>query len=156
MLDAGRSLCSLLKIVFLTFPLDSTSTPSEVKILYQKVQDLIEKQIAVVTAPQTSGEDTVANSISFVLLVIKTLMEVQKNLIDPSLLVRILQRLARDLGSLAGTQARQVSFLFYALMSPGTMSFSVASYYFLMINLMCSLLLYSSLCYFYCITGSET
>lgn len=107
MLDAGRSLCSLLKIVFLTFPLDSTSTPSEVKILYQKVQDLIEKQIAVVTAPQTSGEDTVANSISFVLLVIKTLMEVQKNLIDPSLLVRILQRLARDLGSLAGTQARQ-------------------------------------------------
>ncbi|CAO2831293.1 unnamed protein product [Amaranthus hypochondriacus] len=107
MLDAGRSLCSLLKIVFLTFPLDSTSTPSDVKILCQKVQDLIEKQIATVTAPQTSGDDIAANSISFVLFVTQTLMEVQKDLIDPSLLVRILQRLARDLGSLVGTQARQ-------------------------------------------------
>ncbi|KAH9611581.1 hypothetical protein KSS87_004438 [Heliosperma pusillum] len=106
MLDAGKSLCSLLKIVFLTFPLDSTGTPTEVKILYQKVQELIEKQIAAVIAPQTSGDDTSANSISFVLLVLKTLMEVQKNLIDPSLLVRILQRLARDMSSLT-TQGRQ-------------------------------------------------
>ena len=118
MLDAGRSLCSLLKIVFLTFPLDSTSTPSDVKILCQKVQDLIEKQIATVTAPQTSGNDIAANSISFVLFVTKTLMEVQKDLIDPSLLVRILQRLARDLGSAVGTQARQVFVLLYALLCP--------------------------------------
>ncbi|KNA06133.1 hypothetical protein SOVF_183880 [Spinacia oleracea] len=107
MLDAGRSLCSLLKTVFLTFPLDSTSSPSEVKILYQKVQDLAEKQNAAVTSPQTSADDTVANSISFVLLVMKTLMEVQKNLADPSLLVRVFQRLARDFGSLVGTQSRQ-------------------------------------------------
>lgn len=107
MLDAGKSLCSLLKIVFLTFPLDSAATPPEIKMLYQKVQDLIEKHIAAATAPQTSGDDTSANSISFVLLVLKTLMEVQKNLTDPSLLVRILQRLSRDMGSLAGSQARQ-------------------------------------------------
>ncbi|XP_074308594.1 transcription-associated protein 1-like isoform X2 [Silene latifolia] len=106
MLDAGKSLCSLMKIVFLTFPLDSTVTPGEVKILYQKIQDLIEKQIAAVTAPQTSGDDTSTNSISFVLLVLKTQMEVQKNLIDPSMLVRILQRLARDMSSLCGTQSR--------------------------------------------------
>ncbi|KAK9678784.1 hypothetical protein RND81_11G233100 [Saponaria officinalis] len=107
MLDTGKSLCSLLKIVFVTFPLDSTGTPTDVKVLYQKVQDLIEKQIAAVTAPQTSGDDSSANSISFVLLVLKTLMEVQKNLTDPSLFVRILQRLARDMSSLTGTQARQ-------------------------------------------------
>ncbi|KAL8143397.1 hypothetical protein V2J09_016429 [Rumex salicifolius] len=107
LLDTGKSLCSLLKMVFLAFPLDAASTPQDVKILYQKVEDLIQKHIVSVTAPQTSGEDASANSISFVLLIIKTLTVVQKNLIDPCILVRILQRLARDMGSLAGTHSRQ-------------------------------------------------
>ena len=129
MLDAGKSLCSLLKIVFLTFPLDSAGTPPEIKMLYQKVQDLIEKHIATATAPQTSGDDTSANSISFVLLVLKTLMEVQKNLTDPSLLVRILQRLSRDMGSLAGSQARQVFARLYAFQQRCSFSYIVFTFF---------------------------
>ncbi|XVF18022.1 hypothetical protein REPUB_Repub10bG0175600 [Reevesia pubescens] len=107
MLDAGKSLCSLLKMVFVAFPLDAGTTPPDVKLLYQKVDELIQKHISTVTAPQTSGEDNSANSISFVLLVIKTLTEVQKSFIDPFILVRILQRLARDMGSSAGSHLRQ-------------------------------------------------
>ncbi|XP_059645489.1 uncharacterized protein LOC132287044 [Cornus florida] len=107
MLDAGKSLCSLLKMVFVAFPLEEASTPQDVKILYQKVEDLIQKHLAAVAAPQTSGEDNSANTISFVLYVIKTLAEVQKNFIDPFNLVRVLQRLARDMGSTSGSYARQ-------------------------------------------------
>ncbi|XWS33857.1 hypothetical protein CRYUN_Cryun22dG0119000 [Craigia yunnanensis] len=107
MLDAGKSLCSLLKMVFVAFRLDAGTTPPDVKLLYQKVDELIQKHITTVTAPQTSGEDNSANSISFVLLVIKTLIEVQKSFIDPLILVRILQRLARDMGSSAGSHMRQ-------------------------------------------------
>lgn len=107
MLDAGKSLCSLLKMVFVAFPIEAANTPQDVKMLFQKVEDLIQKQIASVTAPQTSGEDNSANSISFVLFVIKTLTEVQKNLIDPYILVRILQRLARDMGTSASSHVRQ-------------------------------------------------
>uniref|UniRef100_A0A5B6YTI9 Putative transcription-associated protein 1 n=1 Tax=Davidia involucrata TaxID=16924 RepID=A0A5B6YTI9_DAVIN len=106
MLDAGKSLCSLLKMVFVAFPLEAASTPQDVKILYQKVEDLIQKHLAAVTA-QTSGEDNSANTISFVLYVIKTLAEVQKNFTDPFNLVRVLQRLARDMGSTSGSYARQ-------------------------------------------------
>lgn len=108
MLDAGKSLCALLKMVFVAFPLDAPSTPPEIKVLYQKVDDLIQKHISIVTAPQISGEDNSSNLISFVLLVIKTLTEVQKNIIDPFILVRILQRLTRDTGSSAGSHPRQV------------------------------------------------
>ncbi|XP_044469337.1 transcription-associated protein 1-like isoform X2 [Mangifera indica] len=61
----------------------------------------------MITAPQTLGEDNSANSISFVLLVIKTLTEVQKNFLDPSLFVRIFQRLAQDIGSSAGCHLKQ-------------------------------------------------
>ncbi|XVE87428.1 hypothetical protein DITRI_Ditri18aG0116500 [Diplodiscus trichospermus] len=107
MLDTGKSLCSLLKMVFVAFPLDAGTTPPDIKLLYQKVDELIQKHITTVTAPQTSGEDNSANSISFVLLVIKTLTEVQKSFIDPFLLVRILQRLARDMGPSAGSHIRQ-------------------------------------------------
>lgn len=106
MLDAGKSLCSLLKMVFLAFPLEAANTPQDVKSLCQKVEDLIQKHITTVTALQTSGEDNSATSISFVLFVIKTLTEVQKNLSDPYILVRILQRLARDMAS-TGSHARQ-------------------------------------------------
>ena len=107
MLDAGKLLCSLLKMVFVAFPIEAANTPQGVKMLFKKVEDLIQKQIASVTAPQTSGEDNSDNSISFVLFVIKTLTEVQKNLIDPYILVRILQRLARDMGTSASSHVRQ-------------------------------------------------
>nr|GEW28421.1 phosphatidylinositol 3- and 4-kinase family protein with FAT domain isoform 1 [Tanacetum cinerariifolium] len=66
MLDAGKSLCSLLKMVFVSFPSEAASTPQDVKSLYQK-----------------------------------------KNVIDPFSLVRVLQRLARDLASTPGSFARQ-------------------------------------------------
>jgi transformation/transcription domain-associated protein len=108
MLDAGKSLCSLLKMVFVAFPLDAATTPPDVKLLYQKVDELIQRHINAITAPQASNEDGTASSISFVLLVIKTLAEVQKNIVEPNILVRILQRLARDMGSSAGSHLRQV------------------------------------------------
>jgi transformation/transcription domain-associated protein len=108
MLDAGKSLCSLLKMVFVAFPLEAATTPQDVKLLYQKVDELIQKHINAITAPQASNEDSTASSISFVLLVIKTLAEIQKNIVDPNILVRILQRLARDMGSSAGSHLRQV------------------------------------------------
>ncbi|XP_057972938.1 transcription-associated protein 1-like isoform X2 [Malania oleifera] len=108
MLDAGKSFCSMLKMVFAAFPLDQTSTPPDVKLVYQKVEELMQKHVATVTAPQTSIDDNSANSISFVLFVIKTLTEVQKSFIDPYILVRILQRLARDMASSTGSHMRQV------------------------------------------------
>lgn len=95
-------------MVFVAFPLEAATTPQDVKLLYQKVDELIQKHIHIVTAPQASNEDNTANSISFVLLVIKTLTEVQKNIVDPNFLVRILQRLARDMGSSAGSHPRPV------------------------------------------------
>ncbi|XP_047310383.1 transformation/transcription domain-associated protein-like [Impatiens glandulifera] len=106
MLDAGKSLCSLLTMVFVAFPLEAATTPPDVKILYQKVEELIQKNLAV-TAPSSSGEDSSGITISFVLYVTRSLAEVQKNLIDPFHLVRVLQRLARDMGSAAGSNYRQ-------------------------------------------------
>lgn len=108
MLDAGNSLCCLLKMVFIAFPLDAPSTPQDVKLLYQKVDELIQKHISAVTTAQTA-EDNSANSISFILLVVKTLTEVQKSFVDPHILVRILQRLARDMSSSAGSHLKPVS-----------------------------------------------
>ncbi|KAL0350433.1 UNVERIFIED_CONTAM: Transformation/transcription domain-associated protein [Sesamum radiatum] len=107
MLDAGNSLCSLLKMVSAAFPPEAVSTPQDVKMLYQKVEELVQKHLAVVAAPQTSGEDNSASMISFVLYVIKSLAEVHKNLVDPINLVRVLQRLARDMGLSSGTYTRQ-------------------------------------------------
>jgi hypothetical protein len=110
MLDAGKSLCSLLKMVFSAFPLEAATTPQEIKTLYRSVQDLIQKHLAAVTTPQISLEPSNANSIiSFALFVLNALAEVQKNFIDPfiGLLLRVLQRLARDMGSTAGS-VRQV------------------------------------------------
>ena len=46
MLDAGNSLCSLLKMVFVVFPLEAANIPQDEKMLYQKVEDLIQKQIS--------------------------------------------------------------------------------------------------------------
>lgn len=113
MLDAGKSLCSLLKMVLTAFPLDSPNIPLDVKTFYHRVEDLIQKHLAAVTAPQISLEVSSANlMISFAVFVVKTLAEVQKNLIDRFLapLVRVLQRLTRDMGSSAGSHSRQVCF----------------------------------------------
>ncbi|KAM6591803.1 hypothetical protein CsatA_014408 [Cannabis sativa] len=107
LLDAGKSLCSLLKMVFVAFPLEAPTTPPDVKLLYQKVEELIQKHINAVTAHQTSNEESTSSPISFILLVIKTLTEVHKNFTDPFILVRILQRLARDMGSSSGSHLRQ-------------------------------------------------
>ncbi|KAM1426046.1 hypothetical protein TB2_017954 [Malus domestica] len=107
LLDAGKSLCSLLKMVFVAFPLEAATTPQDVNLIYHKVDELIKKHINTVTAPQTSSEESTANSISFVLLVIRTLTEVQKNFVDPYIFVRILQRLARDMGSSSSSHLRQ-------------------------------------------------
>lgn len=113
LLDAGKSLCSLLKMVFVAFPLEAATTPPDVKLLYQKVDELIQKHINTVTALQTSNEESTSSPISFILLVIKTLTEVQKNFTDPVTLVRILQRLARDMGSSSGSHLRQVCCILY-------------------------------------------
>ncbi|KAF8410450.1 hypothetical protein HHK36_002979 [Tetracentron sinense] len=110
MFCAGKSLCSLLKMVLVAFPLEAASTPQDVKILYQRVEDLIQKHLAAVTAPQIMLEVRSANSmISFVLSVIKTLTEVQKNFIDPFILpfAHVLQRLAQDMGSSTSSHLRE-------------------------------------------------
>ncbi|KAG2376186.1 uncharacterized protein HKW66_Vig0156600 [Vigna angularis] len=107
LLDAGKSFCSLLRMIFVAFPQEAPTTPADVKLLYQKLDDLIQKHATTVTAPQTASDDNNASSISFLLLVIKTLTEVQRNFVDPLILVRILQRLQRDMGSAAGPHLRQ-------------------------------------------------
>lgn len=95
-------------MICVSFPQEAASTPPDVKLLYQKVDDLIQKHVTTVTAPQTSSDDNNAGAISFLLFVINTLTEVQKNFIDPLNLVRLLQRLQRDMGSSAGSHIRQV------------------------------------------------
>jgi transformation/transcription domain-associated protein len=99
-------------MICVAFPQEAASTPADVKLLYQKVDDLIQKNVTTVTAPQTSSDDNNAGAISFLLLVIKTLTEVQRNFIDPLVLVRLLQRLQRDMGSSAGSHLRQVCWIF--------------------------------------------
>lgn len=111
LLDIGKSLCTLLKMVFDAFPLDAMNTPPDIKLLQSKVEELIQKHLAAVTAPQISLETSLANSmISFAVSVIKTLAEGQKSFIDPFLppLIRVLQRLTRDMGMLTGSIAKQV------------------------------------------------
>ncbi|CAL0331914.1 unnamed protein product [Lupinus luteus] len=107
LLDAGNSFCCLLRMIFVAFPQEASTAPADVKLLYQKLDDLIQKHVATITAPQTSSDDNDATSISFLLLVIKTLTEAEGNFIDPLILVRILQRLQRDMGSSASSQLRQ-------------------------------------------------
>jgi transformation/transcription domain-associated protein len=115
MLDAGKSLCSLLKMVFSAFPLEAATTPQDIKLLHQRVQELIHKNLAAVTTQQIALELNNAHSIiSFSLFVLNALAEVQKNFIDPfiGLLFRVLQRLARDMGSSAGSHMRQVCYIY--------------------------------------------
>ncbi|XP_024004594.1 transformation/transcription domain-associated protein isoform X2 [Eutrema salsugineum] len=107
MLDAGKSLCSLLKMVITAFPQDGANTPPDIKLLYQKVNEQIQKHVHAVAVPQASGDDNSLGSISFVVIVLKTLAEIQKNFVDPYVLVRILQRLSRDLGLATSAHPRQ-------------------------------------------------
>lgn len=107
MIEAGKSLCSLLKMVSAAFHPEAVNTPHDVKMLYQKVEEIVQKNLAAV-ATQISGEDNFGSMISFVLYIIKTLSDVHKNLINPSNLVHVLQRLARDIGLSSGSYARQV------------------------------------------------
>ncbi|KAM7251269.1 hypothetical protein ACFE04_023152 [Oxalis oulophora] len=104
MLDSGKSFCLLLKMVFDTFPIVGLGPiPSEIKMLYSKVDELIQKLVNVTGL----GEDNNSSYfISFVLLVIKTLTEV-KHFTDPMILVHILQCLARDMGSTTSSHLRQ-------------------------------------------------
>ncbi|XP_022879771.1 transcription-associated protein 1-like isoform X2 [Olea europaea var. sylvestris] len=106
MIEAGKSLCSLLKMVSAAFHPEAVNTPHDVKMLYQKVEEIVQKNLAAV-ATQISGEDNFGSMISFVLYIIKTLSDVHKNLINPSNLVHVLQRLARDIGLSSGSYARQ-------------------------------------------------
>lgn len=102
----------MLKMVFLAFPSEAASTPQDVKKLYKKVNVLIQKHLDAVAAPQTADEDISTQMISFVLYVMKTLAEVQEDLIDPYNLVHVLRRLARDLASTTSSCVRQVWFHF--------------------------------------------
>ncbi|PON42677.1 hypothetical protein PanWU01x14_279900 [Parasponia andersonii] len=54
-LDAGKSLCSLMKMVVVAFPLEAATTPPDVKLLYQNVNQLIQNHVNTVTALQTSN-----------------------------------------------------------------------------------------------------
>jgi transformation/transcription domain-associated protein len=111
LLDAGKSLCSLLKMTFTALQLEATSTPQDVKGLYQRVEDLIQKHLTAVTTPQISLEVSAANSmISFAIFIIKSLAVVQQNYINLFIipLVRVLQRLVKDLGSSASSHAKQI------------------------------------------------
>ncbi|CAI9763537.1 unnamed protein product [Fraxinus pennsylvanica] len=106
MIDAGKSLCSLLKMVSSAFHPEAVNTPHDIKMLYQKVEEIVQKNLAAV-ATQISGEDNSGSTISFVLYIVKTLSDVHKNFINPSNLVHVLQRLARDIGLSSGSYARQ-------------------------------------------------
>lgn len=111
LLDIGKSLCTLLKMVFDAFPLDAMNTPQDIRLLHSKVEELIQKHLAVVTAPQISLETSSANSmISFAVSIIKTLAESQKSFIDSFMppLIRVLQRLTREMGTLTSSIAKQV------------------------------------------------
>eukprot|EP00252_Welwitschia_mirabilis_P021819 TRINITY_DN5712_c0_g1_i1.p1 TRINITY_DN5712_c0_g1~~TRINITY_DN5712_c0_g1_i1.p1 ORF type:complete len:3567 (+),score=681.06 TRINITY_DN5712_c0_g1_i1:1467-10703(+) len=110
--DIGKSLCTLLKMVFEAFPGDATNTPQDIRSLHSKVEELIQKHLATATAAQLSPDAASVNTmISFALSVIRTLAEGQKGFIDPFMasLVRVLQRLTREMGTISSAIAKQES-----------------------------------------------
>ncbi len=118
--EIGKSLCTLLKMVFEAFPVDGISTHQDVKVLHQKVDDLIQKQLSAVTASQTppAPEFRVVNvMISFTLNILKTLVEGSKLYIDRFMmpLVRVVQRLSREMTATSAQVTRQVGILPKAL-----------------------------------------
>lgn len=107
-IDAGNLLCSLLKMVILAYPLEAASTPPVVKALYTNINDLIQKYLDAVATPQKANNDMSAQTISFVLYIIKLLVEMQDNLIQPYNVVHVLQRLAQELRLPTGSYVRHL------------------------------------------------
>ncbi|CAM6100600.1 unnamed protein product [Calypogeia fissa] len=128
--DIGKSLCTLLKMVFDAYPADHSagSTPEtkqssnpttelkqhaitpEIKQLHLKVEELIHKNLGAVTAAQPAVDSRAANAvISFTLSILETLSERNKAYIDRFMvsLVRVLQRLAREMATMSSAVARQ-------------------------------------------------
>lgn len=111
--EIGNSLCVLLKMVFEAFPVDAPDTHQDVKPLHQKVEELIQKQLTTVTANQTQPplEPSVLNVlISFTLNILKTLVAGNKQYVDKLMmyLVRVFQRLAREMATASTQIVRQV------------------------------------------------
>ena len=110
--DVGKSLCSLLKMVFDAFPVESANVPQEIRPIHAKVEELIQKHLATVTNIQPSLDTSTANAmIGFTWSIVKTLTEGQKRYIDWFLpaLVRVIQRLMKEMLSVSNALSRQVS-----------------------------------------------
>lgn len=108
--DIGKSLCTLLKMVFDAFPVEANNTPQDIKPLHQKVEELIQKHLNTVTAMQPVLETSSANAIiGFTWSVIKTLTEGQFRYIDWFLpaVVRVVQRLVKEMLSATNALSRQ-------------------------------------------------
>ena len=60
--DVGKSLCSLLKMVFDAFPVESANVPQEIRPIHAKVEELIQKHLATVTNIQPSLDTSTANA----------------------------------------------------------------------------------------------
>uniref|UniRef100_A0A7I4F837 Non-specific serine/threonine protein kinase n=1 Tax=Physcomitrium patens TaxID=3218 RepID=A0A7I4F837_PHYPA len=110
--EIGNSLCTLLKMVFEAFPVDASDTHQDVKLLHQKVEELIQKQLTTVTSNPTQPpvEASVINvMISFTLNVLKTLVAGNKQYVDKFMLylVRVFHRLAREMATTSAQLARQ-------------------------------------------------
>lgn len=110
--EIGKALVILVKMVFDAFPVDSAATPQDVKLLHQKVEELIHKQLAAVTAAQPSGMDArvAYTMISLSISVLQSLTEGNKTYLDRFMmpLVRTVQRLSRDMSTTTTALARQV------------------------------------------------
>lgn len=108
-------MCTLLKMVFDAFPVEATNTPQDIKPLHQKVEELIQKHLNSVTSTQPVLETSSANAIiGFTWSVIKTLTEVQFRYIDWFLpaVVRVVQRLVKEMSSATNALSRQVCLFF--------------------------------------------
>lgn len=130
--DIGKSLCLLLKMVFDAYPVDPAPPPDvkpshsnnttevklsqqtvtpEIRQLHAKVEELILKNLGAVVATQPAVESRAASSIiSFTLSIVETLTENNKSYIDRYMmpLIRVIQRLAREMVTISGAVARQV------------------------------------------------
>lgn len=85
----------------------------EVKQLHVRVEELVQKNLGAVTAAQPAVDSRSANAvISFTLSILETLTEKNKAYIDRFMasLVRVLQRLAREMATMSTAVARQVLF----------------------------------------------
>lgn len=100
-------------MVFEAFPVDASDTHQDVKLLHQKVEELIQKQLTTVTANQTQPPlepSSVNVLISFTLNILKTLVSGNKQYVDKFMmyLVRVFQRLSREMATTSAQLARQV------------------------------------------------